>query len=76
MFEDLHFEGSGAESDGEAHANSVAAFLFLVSPEDKPRLHLRMLSEIVQHIDKEDFNLLWKTAKGEEGLREALLPKN
>lgn len=76
QFEDLHYEGSGTMSEQEPQANSVAALLFLVSPEQKPRLHLRMLSEIVQHIDREDFNIRWRTAKDESDLREVLLPKN
>ena len=69
-FEELHFEANRGE---DSTNNAVLAFIFLVSPEDKPRLHLRILSEIVKHIDSDAFLQAWKMAESEDDIRLALL---
>ncbi|MCA9733478.1 amino acid permease [candidate division KSB1 bacterium] len=48
----------------------VFAFFFLVSPDDDPGLHLRLLAEIASRVENENFNNLWFAAKDEQELKE------
>ncbi|HUF11546.1 MAG TPA: amino acid permease [Longimicrobiales bacterium] len=50
----------------------IHAFFFLISPEDEPAQHLRILAEIASRIDAEDFMERWRGADT-DGLRQALL---
>lgn len=68
---DIHYEGSAIDED---LARGVSALFFLVSPEEKPRLHLRVLSQIVKTIDKDDFEQNWMNARNIEDLRHVILP--
>ncbi len=72
-FEDLHFDRKKKNApEGNSRANLVTTFIFLVSPENRPRLHLRFLSEIVKRIDADDFVTAWNKASSDDELRNAL----
>ncbi|MEJ2613870.1 MAG: PTS sugar transporter subunit IIA [Ignavibacteriaceae bacterium] len=51
----------------------VNAIFFLVSPEDNPSQHLRILAQIAGRVDDEDFMKEWYIAKSEQELKETLL---
>lgn len=51
----------------------VHAFFFLVSSEENPGQHLRILAQIAGRVDKENFMTDWLTAKNEQQLKEILL---
>ena len=69
--QDIHYEGTAIN---EELVSGVSALFFLVSPEEKPRLHLRILSQIVKTIDHEKFVSSWAEAKNTVDLRNVLLP--
>ena len=58
---------------GERHENRVHAVFFLVSPEEDPGQHLRMLAELASRIDQDDFMERWLAARTEVELRELVL---
>ena len=62
--------GSGA---GEEQPEPVRAVFFLVSPEQNPGQHLRVLAQIAGHVDREDFMEAWLSATNHQELKEALL---
>ncbi len=51
----------------------VNGIFFLVSPENNPSQHLRILAKIAGRVDDDDFALKWFNANNENELREALL---
>jgi mannitol/fructose-specific phosphotransferase system IIA component (Ntr-type) len=51
----------------------VCALLFLISPADRAGQHLRVLSELVSHVDEDMFLDAWQSAEDETELREVLL---
>ncbi len=51
----------------------VVALFFLVSPEDDPSQHLRLLAQLAGRIDQEDFLTEWNAARHEAELKEVLL---
>ncbi len=51
----------------------VKAIFFLVSPEENPTMHLRILAQIAGRVDEEQFTEEWEAAKDELELKEALL---
>ncbi|MEM9381806.1 MAG: amino acid permease [Planctomycetota bacterium] len=53
--------------------DKVHAVFFLVSPEDDPAQHLRMLAQLAQRIDRDDFLPAWLAAQNEVRLREVFL---
>ncbi len=57
----------------EEEEQIVHALFFLVSPEDNPSQHLRILAQIAGRVEEEDFMDLWISAKNEQDLKEALL---
>ncbi len=57
----------------EEEEQIVHALFFLVSPEDNPSQHLRILAQIAGRVEDEDFMQLWKSARNEQELKEALL---
>ncbi len=67
---DIHYEGSEVD---EGLADCVSALFFLVSPEEKPRLHLRVLSQIVKAIDRPAFLADWEMARSVAELRGVIL---
>ena len=54
-------------------SDKVHAVFFLVSPEDDPSQHLRILAQIARRIDQDDFLPAWLGAKNEVQLREVFL---
>lgn len=57
----------------EEEIQIVNAIFFLVSPEDNPSQHLRILAQIAGRVDDEDFMKEWYKAKSEQELKESLL---
>ena len=59
----------------DAHIKEVPiyAFFFVVSPEDNPGQHLRVLAQIAGHVDDEGFMKNWLSAENDHMLREILL---
>ncbi len=51
----------------------VHAFFFLVSPEEDPGQHLRILAQIASHVDDESFIERWLSAEDIHDLKEILL---
>lgn len=59
---------------GEAGSRqAVHAFFFLVSQEENPGQHLRILAQIADHVDDDDFLPNWLAAANEQELKEILL---
>ncbi len=56
-----------------ASVSPVHAFFFLVSPEDNPGQHLRILAHIAEQVDVKDFMGGWLSAKGEKEMKEIFL---
>lgn len=52
--------------------NPVFAFFFLVSPEDDPSQHLRLLAQIAEHATDDKFMRHWLAGKNEHEMREIL----
>ncbi len=52
---------------------TVMGIFFLVSPENNPTQHLRILAKIAGRVDDDDFAVKWENAKDEHELQEALL---
>jgi APA family basic amino acid/polyamine antiporter len=57
----------------EEETQIVNAIFFLISPEDNPSQHLRLLAQIAGRVDDEDFMKEWYKAKSEQELKETLL---
>jgi len=51
----------------------IHAIFFLISPEENPGQHLRILAKLAAHIDDEHFLNSWKNATNEQALKELLL---
>jgi amino acid transporter/mannitol/fructose-specific phosphotransferase system IIA component (Ntr-type) len=51
----------------------IHALFFLVSPEEHPRQHLRILAQIAERVDDDGFMEDWMTARNEQELKEILL---
>ncbi|MFC2129909.1 PTS sugar transporter subunit IIA [Bacteroidota bacterium] len=58
-------------SDMDVH--TVFALFFLVSPDDNPTQHLRILAQIAGRVEDDSFSEEWFEAKNEQKLKEALL---
>lgn len=56
------------EPNREAHA-----VVFLVSPDDNPAQHLRILAQIAGRVDEDGFADAWRAAADEQEIREVLL---
>ncbi len=52
--------------------NPVYAFFFLVSPEDRPGQHLRLLAQIAEHATDENFIQAWFECENELAIKEIL----
>ena len=63
--------GETALSD-DGH-EAIRAALFLVSPQEEPGQHLRLLGHLATHVDDPGFLDLWMGARDEVELRETLL---
>jgi mannitol/fructose-specific phosphotransferase system IIA component (Ntr-type) len=51
----------------------VYALFFLVSPEDDPARHLRLLAQLAERVDADSFHEEWRKARDEQRLKEVLL---
>ncbi len=58
---------------GQGSEEPIHAFFFLVSPQDKPGQHLRILAQIASQVDNETFISKWLSAKNEQDIKEVLL---
>ncbi|MBW2451178.1 MAG: amino acid permease, partial [Deltaproteobacteria bacterium] len=57
----------------EAEEVLIHAIFFLISPEDNPTQHLRILARIAERVDEVSFPVEWDQAKNEGELRDSLL---
>jgi mannitol/fructose-specific phosphotransferase system IIA component (Ntr-type) len=53
--------------------DKIHAFFFLISPEENPGQHLRILAQIASHVDNKNFIKRWLDAKDEQEQKELLL---
>ncbi len=51
----------------------IHAFFFVVSPENSSGQHLRIIAELINHIETDDFSHAWETAQDEHEMKEILL---
>ncbi len=61
------------DAPGSDETVRVHALFFLLSPEDQPGQHLRLLGHLATHVDDDDFLDVWLAAKDEQRLKETLL---
>jgi len=52
---------------------SIHAIFFLVSPEDDPSQHLRLLAQLAGHVDQEGFMTRWLASESNQDMKEILL---
>jgi len=64
---DRHFVGP------EGANEPIHAFFFLISPEENPGQHLRILAQIASHVDDHTFLNRWLSLDNEQDLKELLL---
>ncbi|MDZ7766770.1 MAG: amino acid permease [Melioribacteraceae bacterium] len=57
----------------EEEEHEVSAIFFLISPENNPAQHLRILAQIAGRVDDDNFVNEWNTAKSDQELKEVLL---
>ena len=57
----------------ESDEVQIHAIFFLISPENNPTQHLRILARIAERIDEVSFSVEWEQAKDEQELRESLM---
>jgi APA family basic amino acid/polyamine antiporter len=58
---------------GEERSTHVHTIFFLVSPENDPALHLRLLAKLAGCVEEDTFEVLWNEAADASALREVLL---
>jgi amino acid transporter/mannitol/fructose-specific phosphotransferase system IIA component (Ntr-type) len=58
---------------GSHTAERIHAVFFLISPEDDPSQHLRMLAQLASRIDRDDFLPNWLRARNDVQLKEVFL---
>jgi len=58
---------------GHHEEEAIHAIFFLVSPEDDPSQHLRLLAQLAGHVDREGFMTRWLTATTNQEMKEILL---
>jgi len=59
---------------GQVHSSELThAIFFLVSPDEDPRQHLRILAELAGQVGRESFIEDWIKARGDQQLKEILL---
>jgi len=63
----------GDQFTDERHGTLIHAVFFLVSPEENPGQHLRLLAGIAGRADDDDFMDAWLSANAETDFREAVL---
>ena len=58
---------------GQHKEQSIHAMFFLISPENDPSQHLRLLAQLAGHVDKEGFMPKWLSANTNQEMKEILL---
>ena len=58
---------------GHHEEQSIHAIFFLISPEDDPSQHLRLLAQLAGHVDKDGFMSRWLSANTNQEMKEILL---
>ncbi len=61
------------DSDRTTDPINTYALFFVISPEDNPGQHLRILAQLVNHIEIDDFKRDWLHAQDEQEMKEILL---
>ena len=61
---------------GHHEEQSIHAIFFLISPEDDPSQHLRLLAQLAGHVDKDGFMSQWLAASTTQDMKEILLRKD
>jgi mannitol/fructose-specific phosphotransferase system IIA component (Ntr-type) len=61
------------DGDDRTEKVPVYAFFYLVSPMDKTGQHLRIMAQLANHIEVENFSDDWRKAYSEQELKEILL---
>jgi amino acid transporter/mannitol/fructose-specific phosphotransferase system IIA component (Ntr-type) len=69
----VEMEATGVSEEALEAASPIRAVFFLVSPEDRPGEHLRMLARIASRVDDNRFMDDWLAARDEQDLKEALV---
>jgi len=69
----VHITVNGPLTNHLDEEHTVHALFFLVSPEDTPTQHLRILAQIAGRVDDDSFADEWHTAANEQELKESLL---
>ena len=70
--EGMHIEVTDVHG-GRAPDRPIHALFFLVSPEDDPKQHLRVLAQIAERVDEDGFMRSWRAARNEQEIKEILL---
>lgn len=65
-----HLDDFGEQHEPES---PVRALFFLVSPEENPARHLRILAHLATQLDDDNFMVEWLRAKNDQELKEVLL---
>ncbi|PKL83614.1 MAG: amino acid permease [Ignavibacteriae bacterium HGW-Ignavibacteriae-3] len=68
----ITFNNPLSHHDAEEKA-VVKAIFFLISPEQNPTLHLRILAQIAGRVEEDNFAQEWNNAQGDQELKEVLL---
>ncbi len=58
---------------GHHEEQSIHSIFFLISPEDDPSQHLRLLAQLAGHVEKEGFMAKWLSANTNQEMKEILL---
>lgn len=58
---------------GDDEEHIVYAIFFLISPDDNPQQHLRILAQIADRVEDDSFSEEWANANNHQELKEALL---
>jgi len=58
---------------GHHEEQSIHAIFFLISPEEDPSQHLRLLAQLAGHVDKDGFMAKWLSANTNQEMKEILL---
>ncbi len=71
--EGIHIVFNNPLTDNEEEEQIVEAVFFLVSPDNDPSRHLRMLARIAGRVDEDSFHSDWTKAENQQQLRHSLL---
>jgi amino acid transporter/mannitol/fructose-specific phosphotransferase system IIA component (Ntr-type) len=58
---------------GHHEEQAIHALFFLISPENDPSQHLRLLAQLAGHVDQEGFMAKWVSANSSQEMKEILL---